>query len=352
MPINIFDPITLDAMVRQMPPKNYFLKETFFYNNIPQPTEKFAVDIYKGKRRVAPFVNPRNVSPVAEKIGYATNEFTAPLVSVKDVTDIEDIMKRLPGEVLMNSGMSPDDRGLQLMATVLDDFNAQISRREEVMCAQALFDGQIAVVGEDVNYTIDFGLTNKGTASVLWDAQSSTADPIVDLKGWAVECIKKGFRTPNICVMSRNAYTAFVDRCKALNYFNQWNFLDVSILPERKGEGVTYCGRLRDPGLDIYVYDGFYLDDWTTPGTATEKPIAPKGKIILASTEARAATYFGVLTFTDVLSGNFRSIMGTRGADSWVQKEPAQRFLKLASRPLPVPLEIDSWYSATVAATE
>ncbi len=352
MSIDLFSTVQLDAMVRVMPPKASFFKTKFFNVDKPEPTTKIAVDFYKGKRRVAPFVSERNVAPVAEKIGYATNTFDTPLVSVKDVTNIEDLMKRLPGELLMNSGVSPDERALQLLAQTLVDFDDQISRREEVMCAQALFDGKIDVIGEDVNYTVDFEMTNTATLSVLWDATDSTADPVADLKGMAVQCMLKGYRTPDICIMERSAYAAFVNRCKELGYFNQWNFLDVSIQPERNDlENVTYCGRLRDPGVDIYIYDAWYIDDWSSD-TPTEKSMVPKGKVLLASTRAKYSTYYGVMTFTDPMTNAFRSIMGTRGADSWIQKEPAMRFLKLASRPLPVPHEIDSWYVATVSETE
>ena len=353
MPIDLFTPATMDAVVHVMPTNEGFFKKTFFNVDKPEPTEKVLVDVYKGKRRVAPFYSGKGVAPLSEKIGYATNEFQTPLTGAKDVTNIEDIMRRLPGELLMNSGTSPDERAVQLLAQTLNDFNAQIARREEVMCVQALMEGKESVIGEDVNYEIDFGLssTHKVTLSTLWDASSTTADPIADLKTLSVLNMKDGYRKPNICIMSRDSYAAFISRCKALNYFNQWNFLDLSIEPTAKGENVTYCGRLRDPDLEIYIYDEWYLDDWTAPGTITEKPMIPKGKILLASTNARYSTYYGVLTFTDPVTNAFRSVIGTRGADSWIQKEPAQRFLKLCARPLPVPNEIDSWCVATVSAT-
>lgn len=351
MAIDIFSPLTMDTMVRMMPETPMFLKNMFFSTVRTEPTTKIAFDVYKGLRRVAPFVSERNVAKPAEKIGYKTNTAEAPLVAVKDITTIEDTMKRTPGELLMNSGITPEERAIELLAQTMTDFDAQIARREEVMCAQALFQGQIDVIGEDVNYNIDFGLTNKGTASVLWDTESSTADPIVDLQGWAVECAKKGYRNPDVCIMDRSAYQAFVDRCKALGYLNQWRMFDLTIEPEQRRDGVTFCGRLRNPGVDIFVYDQWYQDDWTTPGVIVEKPIVPKGYILLASTKMTAKMYYGVLTFTDQFTNTFRSVMGTRGADSWVQKEPAARFFKMAARPLPVPQEIDSWYVAQVSST-
>lgn len=352
MPIDIFAPATLDIAVKQLPPTPSFLRDKFFKRVQLEPTKKIIFDVYKGKRRVAPFVSENNKSPVAEKIGYSTNEATAPLVSVKDVTNIEDIMKRTAGETLINSGISPDERALTLLAQTMTDFDEMITRREEVMCAQALFEGKINVIGEDVNYTVDFGLTNKGTASVLWDAESSTADPIKDLKAWASQCAIKGYRTPDTCVMSRNAYNAFVDRCMALGYFDQKNFIDVSIKPERLEGGVTHVGRLLDPSMELYVYEEWYVDDWTNPDAPVEKPIIPKGHILLGSTSAKSTFYYGSMTFTDPITKAFRTIMGKRGADSWVQKDPDARMFKLCARPLPVPQEVDAWFAAKVAASE
>lgn len=353
MPIDVFRPETMDAIVRVMPPQTRFFKNTFFGLDKPEPTIDIRADFYKGKRRVAPFVSEKGIAKVAAKNGYVSDKFTTPLVKVKDTTDIEDLMKRLPGELLMNSGFSPDERAVQLLATTLDDFNEQIARREEVMCAQAMLNGVINVIGEDVNYIIDFGFTNKTTltSTAMWDNASSVADPVADLKAWSVTCMKNGYRKPNICVMERSAYDAFINRCKALGYFDQRNFLDINIEPSMRSENVTYCGRMRDPDLEIYIYDEWYLDDWTTPGTIAEKALMPKGKVLLASTNAKFSMYYGVMTFTDPATNAFRSIMGTRAADSWVQKEPAQRFLTLNSRPLPVPHEVDSWFVATVSAT-
>lgn len=352
MPIDIFAPATLDIATKQLPTTPSFLRDKFFKRVKLNPTIKILFDVYKGKRRVAPFVSENNKSPVAEKIGYSTNEVVAPLVSVKDITTIEDIMKRTPGEILINSGISPDERALTLLADTMTDYDGMITRREEVMCSQVLFEGKIDVIGEDVKYTIDFGLTNKGTASILWDAASSTADPVEDLKVWSSECSKNGYRRPDTCVMSRNAYNAFVKRCMALGHFDQKNFIDVSIKPAYLEGGVTYAGHLLDPSMELYIYEEWYIDDWTSPGTLIEKPIVPKGHIVLGSTMANFTMNYGCLTFADPITEAIRTIMGKRGADSWVQKDPDARFLKMCARPLPTPHEIDSWYSAKVAASE
>lgn len=349
--IDLFTPETMDGVVRSLPPVHTFFRDTFFKNAKPEFTEKVRVEFVKGKRKVAPFTNIKDKGKVIEKRGYVSDEFTTPMVKVKDVTDIEDMVKRLPGELLQNSGITPYERGVQLMAEQMAQFEEMIARREEWMCVQAMMTGAIPVIGDGVNYEIDFGFTNTSTPSILWTEEGAT--PYIDLQTAVKTCKQKGYRTPNICVMERSAYQAFLKATKNDEFYKQMpEVFDVmSVRPERRSDAVTFVGRLKDPDLDIYVYDEWYIDDWTDPANPEEKSMMPKGKILLASTDARYSMYYGLQMFTDPQTGGFRQVVGTRAADSWIQKDPDARFMTLGARPLPVPHEVDSWYVMTVSAT-
>ena len=48
MPIDIFDPVTMAAVVRQLPETPRFLKDTFFSRDQLEPTVKVAFDVFKG----------------------------------------------------------------------------------------------------------------------------------------------------------------------------------------------------------------------------------------------------------------------------------------------------------------
>lgn len=352
MPTNLFTPETMDGVVRVLPQTHTFFRDTFFKTNKPEYTEKIRVDFVKGKRKIAPFINIKDKAGVIEKRGYTTDTFETPFIKLADVTTIEDMVNRLPGELLQNSGLTPYDRGIQLMAEQLLSFEDMIARREEWMCVQSMMEGKIPVIGEGVNYEIDFGFTNKSTVATLWTETGAT--PHADLQTAVLACKQKGYRTPDICIMERSAYNAFIEACKNDDYFkNQKDIFDIlTVKPERRNDAVTFVGRLRDPDLDIYVYDEWFIDDWTDPKNPVEKSLMPKGKILLASTSARYSMYYGLMMFTDPLTGNFRQVIGTRAADSWVSKNPDARMLTLNARPLPVPHEVDSWYVMTVSATE
>ena len=351
--IDLFTPETMDGVIRVMPRVNTFFRDTFFNIAKPQYTEKVRVEFVKGTRKVAPFINVKDKAKVIKKIGYTSDDYKTPLVRVKDVTTIEDMLQRLPGELLQNSGITPLDRGIQLMAEQLSTFEDMIARREEWMCVQAMMEGVIPIVGEGVNEEIDFGFTNKSTVSVLWDAKDATPTPHADLQTAVLACKQKGYRTPNICIMERSAWNAFLEATKKDEYYKQHkDILDIiTVRPERRDDAVTFMGRLRDPDLDIYVYDEWYVDDWTDPENPVEKPLMPKGKILLACTTARYSMYYGLQVFTDQSTGNFRQVVGTRAADSWIDKDPDARFITLGARPMPVPHEVDSWYVLDVLGT-
>ena len=350
--MDLFTPETMDAVVRVLPQRGSFFKDTFFRNEKPEYNEKIRVDFYKGKRRLAPFVNIKDKAKVVEKRGYQTDEFTTPLVSMKDITTIEDMVRRLPGELLQNSGVTPLQRGIELMAEQFADFDDMIERREEWMCVQAMMTGKIPVIGENVNYEIDFGFTNKGTVAKKWDTD---ANPTVyrDLQTAAQACMQNGYHKPDICIMERSAYQAFLRATKLDEEFKQQSELYnvMQVQPRFVNDNVTFVGRLKDPDMEVYVYDEWYIDDWTDESEPKELPLMPKGKILLASTRARFSMYYGLMMFTDPNTKNFREVIGKRGADSWVQKEPDVRFMKLCSRPLPAPHEVDSWYVLEVSAT-
>ena len=352
--MDLFTPEIMDGVVKALPPVHTFFRDTFFNVVKPEYAEKIRVEFVKGTRKVAPFMNLKDKAKVVKKLGYVSDTFETPKVGAMDVTTIEDMVNRLPGELLQNSGVTPLERGIQLMAEQMSTFEDMIARREEWMCVKAMMDGVIPVIGDGVNYEIDFGFTNKSTVATLWDAASGTPTPYTDLQSAVLACKKNGYRTPDICIMERSAWNAFLAATKKDEFYTQQkDILDiVTVRPERRSDSVTYMGRLRDPDLDIFVYDEWYVDDWTDPENPVEKSLMPKGKVLLASTKARYSMYYGLQMFTNPLTQNFRQVIGTRAADSWIQKNPDARFLTLSARPLPVPHEVDSWYVLTVSATE
>lgn len=356
MPISIYDPRVLDQIVQVMPAQGGFFRDMLFLRRTPVTGKKIDVDFYKGKRRISPFVNPKSSAKTVQKIGYHTDTFETPLLKPKDVTTIEDVKVRMMGEPLYG-GMTAEERAVQMLSEKLFEFNDMNKRREEWMAATAMLTGVIPVIGEGVNYNIDFGFSNKEALSgtALWSNtstdESSSCDPLGDIDRWILACQQNGYHTPNICLMERQAYENFIKRLKEQNIMDQYsgNYELAKINPTQLSENVIYGGMILKYNLPIYIYNEWYIDDWTDPANPVEKALVPTGTVMLASTNARYTIYYGEIVIADeTFPEGFRSIIGEQVADTWVTKDPDQRFIALHSRPLPVPHEVDSWYVATV----
>ena len=350
MAISIFDPRTLDQVVRALPPNHRWLTNTFFPRRKPIEGTKADVDFFKGKRRLAPFVSPKAAATGVAKQGFQTNRFDTPLIRMKDTTTLEELEVRLMGEGIQNSGMTKADRAIARMAEVMADFQDMIDRRVEWMCAKALFTGRIPVKGEGVEYEVDFSFTNKATCGTtsgygaVWST-AATATPLADLEKAQQAVVKSGFVQPNVALMARDAYNEFIGAAKVLDKVDKVNMTLAIIEPKTLPAGVTYGGYLPMLNLSIYIYDEWYVDD----ATGTELPMVPAGTVLLGSTNSGFTIYYGEMAVADETApGGIRSIIGERAGETWVEKDPAARFLALQSRPLPAPNMVDSWFVLTV----
>lgn len=345
--VSIYEPRTMGRVVQKLPPVRTFFRSTFFRNEETFVTKNVDVDFKKGSRKVAPFVSRLIGGKIVPNTGYETKTYTPPLVAPEKVTTIDDLLERRPGENMF-SGRTPAERAVLKMSEDFVELREQITRREELMCAQAIFTGQIPVIGDGVNEVIDFHFTNKEkitTAAKKWTAD--TSDPIADLKRWHETVQKTGFTNCDICVMGSDVANAFVNNAKVKDLLDVKNYALAVIQPKQLPNGTTYIGTIHELGLDIYKYNEWYLDDWTNPDAPEDKPLVPADSLALLSTSANYSMYYGAITLIDEATGVFRTVEGKYVPDTWVKRKPARRFLSLSSAPLCVPHDVDSWFVAT-----
>lgn len=344
--VSIYEPRTMGRVIQKLPPVRTFFRSTFFRHEETFMTKSVDVDFVKGSRKVAPFVSRVIGGKIVPNTGYETKTYTPPLVAPEKVTNIDDLLERRPGESML-SGKSPEQRAVEKMAEDFITLREMIIRREELMCAQTIFNGQIPVIGDGVNEVIDFGFTNKETittAAKKWTAEKS--DPIEDLKSWHETVQKKGFINCDMCVMGKAVANAFVNHPRVKETLDIRNYNLAVIQPRQLLNGVTYIGTIHELGLDIYRYNEWYLDDWTNPAKPEDKPLVPENKLALLSSSANYSMCYGAITLIDEPNGNFRTVEGKLVPDTWTKRKPARRFLNLSSAPLCVPHDVDSWFVA------
>ena len=346
--VSIYDPRTMGKLIRQIPPVRTFIRSTFFRNEQTFVTEKVDVDFVKGSRKIAPYVHRMIGGKAVKNEGYETKTYTPPLVSPYKVTTAEDLMTRLPGENPY-SGKSPAQRAVEKLGADMIELRDMIARREELMCAQALFTGTIPVIGDGVSELIDFGFTNTETikdASKKWS--NADADPLADLRRWHRQVQKTGFTNCNMCIMANDVADAFIANKKVQEVLDIKNYLLAVIQPTQLPNGATYIGTIHEMGLDIYTYNEWYLDDWTNPEKPEEKPLVPDGTLAMVSSNSQFSMYYGAITTIDAAGKDFMTVEGKYVPETYTKRRPARKILQVSSAPLPVPHEVDSWFTAKV----
>ena len=348
--VSIYEPRTMGRVVSKMPPVHTFFRSTFFKHEETFVTEEVDVDFVKGSRKVAPYVHRLIGGKTVANTGYETKSYKPPLVAPDMITTIDDLLKRQAGESIV-SGRTPAERAVLKMSSDFIKLREMITRREELMCVQSIFMGKIPIIGEALNEVIDFHFTNREeitTAAKKWTGKDS--DPIADLKRWHKKVQQTGFTNCDMCIMSDDVATVFMNHEKVKSLLDVKNYHLAVIQPRQLPNGVTYIGTIHELGLDIYTYNEWYLDDWTDPDPkkATEKPLVPEGELVLISSNANYSMYYGAITLIDENTKAFRTVEGKYVPDTWVKRKPARRFLQLSSAPLSVPHDVDSWFVAKV----
>ncbi len=351
MAIDLYEPRTMARMLSEMKPPRTFIRDTFFRNHEEFQTEHVDVDIEIGARRLAPFVSPRLPGKTVDTIGFKTSTYKNPTVAMKKVITGDHLQHRLPGETLYE-GRSPAERQAALLGKALADLDGMITRREEWMCAQALFAGQIHVVGDGVDELISFGRPAELSIALPAAAQrwtADTADIPKQLRDWRRACVKACGLAPDTAVLGAKAADALLANEKLRSMLHTLRLDMGQISPEITAmPGVTYLGQLKGTGMDLWSYDEWFVD----PDSGEEQPMVPEKQVLIGSSRAYTALRYAavpVATGSDS-SSSLSLVVGARIPDSWIEKEPPARFVKISSRPLPVPTQIGAFLVATVVA--
>jgi len=338
---DIYATPTLLRVLEAMPPSSTYILDTFFQDGEPFDTEWVEVQTKKGSHPIAPYVSELQPGKVVVRSGFTAKQYKPALIKPARPITANDLKIRMAGESLINPE-SPDARARKLVAKDLIDLTDTITRRLIEQASGLIFTGKVTQIGEGVSQVIDYDFTNKVVLSGtdLWSNPDS--DPITFLFGLRKEILDGNASTPNVLLCDYDAAVALMRHPKILALKDKGvdiGNVDTTLLPD----GVTYHGRLRDVGLDVFSYTGTYTDD-----SGAEQPFIPAGTIAMMSTRDKFTIHYGGNVIMDPKSEQFVLARGKIIPQTWVTVEPAQRWLQLLSRPLAVPANVAGWYIAKV----
>jgi len=325
------------AAIDQTPPVQTFLQKTFFPGEETHITEKVEFDVRKGKRIMAPFVSPRKGGKVMKRQGYHTNLFTTPKLAPERVLTIDDISKRAIGENIY-SQRTPAERENEILAKDMTDLEESIARRKEWMCRQVLYEGKIDVVDEDegIDIQIDFNFDNIIVLGADESWALASVNPLVVLRSTRKKIIKATGKAPDIAIFSSDAIEDFITNPFVEKAMNLLKLKNIVIEPRVVDPALTFYGRIAELDLDIYTYDEWFLND-----EGEEEAMIPSGTVLLGHSAGEGQIEYGLVTQME--NKRWCSYEGKLVPKRWADDEDEVEKLRLTSRPLPRPFDVESW---------
>lgn len=329
---------TLIGVVRDLKLPSTFLLDTFFPSMVESTVQEVAIDIEKNTRRLAPFVSPKVQGKVMDGPGQETRFFSPAYLKPKSVPDVDAPLKRQVGETL-GGATTPGAREDLIIAAILADHMAQITRRLNWMAASALASGTVTVAGDGyasqvVNFLRDAALTVTLTGAARWGQSGVVIGDY--LEDAADLVLQKSGSTVTDIVFTKTPGRMFKKEVKADLLIPNQNDISISL----GGQVVNGARFMGTWGMfRCWMYNEYFVD----PTDGAEKSLIADGKVILGSADIQGTRHFGAIKDPAFAYGALAF-----APKSWLEHDPAQRVLMTQSAPLVVPTRPDASFCATV----
>jgi hypothetical protein len=341
--MNLYSTDSLLGALNSLKRPKPWLLESFFPLVQTEESEEIHFDVEIGARRVAPFVAPTSQGKIQDRLGFQTATFQPAYVKPKTAVRPSAALKRAMGETLGGGQMTANQRKEAIIASILFDHADQITRRLNLMAAEALRTGRVTVKGvgyatKVVSFGRDASLTIALTGTDKWSDPAST--PIDDIEAWIQMVHELEGASIYKVAMDPVAYKHF-KRNKQVT-----EVLDIrraAGAPSAELGGMDLASGAKFGGnfgsFEVWVYSDFYEDE----DDGTTKPVLPNGTVLGISDEMKGVRAFGAIL--DEEAGIQALPMFPK---SWINPDPSVRFIMTQSAPLTVPSRPNACFCATV----
>lgn len=347
----------LQRIVSQAGTAPSFLRDYFFGTPAYYPNGEINIEIEKNGQQVAPFVAPEIGGKVMERMGSTMKTFTAPEVAPQRVITTKNLLAAAGNSevVFIEAGSTPESRQANLIRKDFADMEDAITRREELMCGEALFRGRVTVTGDGYDtQVIQFWDQadrpySELAGGALWSA-AATADPAADIEFGISQTQNRSGITAGDVIMSPATWGLARNSERLMKQLDMKN-LDVGeIFGQNVANemGVRLVARLN--GVNIWTYSKT-LKVQQPDGTIVDTPVVPDGLVLFGSKSVPTEMAYGVVTITDVKAQTLRHSTGRRVVNQYLsQKNPAGIVNETKCAPLPIPKVPDGFYVLKVTA--
>lgn len=341
--MNIYDTATLNRVLQDLNQPASFLLDTYFPLVQTSTTEEIYFDVDKSKPRITPFVSPRHPGKVVDNGGYETKSFRPAYAKDKREFQPDGPLKRRIGEQIGGSS-NPAARRAAALGAAMEDQLKMLTRREEVMASEALRTGAVTVAGDGypsvtVNFGRDAALTKALTTTARWG--ETDVKPLRNMETWAGEIQDaSGAVSPNV-TFDPKAWELVRDDPEVEKFleYRRGTSNSINIDPMIRGQGqdkARYVGSIGD--LNFWVYQDTYVDD-----DGNTQKLLPDYTVIMGGGAIEGTRAYGVIQDE---KANYRA--DRYFIKSWLEEDPAIRWMLLQSAPLVVPYRVNASFCATV----
>lgn len=336
----------LSGVVAALPPDtSQWLLNRYFTQEFTSGAEAIDFDVATTRRRITPFVSPLMAGKLVLRRGYTTNTFKpAYAKDLRQITPQEGFKRRI-GEPF-GGFLSPSDRIEQTITTELEDQDAMLNRRFEVMAAQALFTGTETITGDQFDtVVVSFGRPSGQTVVLSGGSRwgQSGIDPLANLRTWANTGYQNAGAYMRDVVMTQDAFDIFVASTVVQARLQAFRPINITVPPPDSPDEIGGVYQFTIDKFDIYTYTGDYLDDQTNATT----PILPAGSVLMAApTFVQGVRMFGAIRDLDAGPNGLAAL--PKFTKSWKIPDPSQQMLLMQSAPLMVPYRPQATFGATV----
>lgn len=176
-------------LISVLPPRDRpeaFLRDRYFPTTVLSEQEDIVFDKILPDRELAPIVHPDIPGKDSANRSFQAKTFTPAYVKPQNTLRPKGNMIRIPGERI-GGQMTPAARYAYNLATIIDDQDRRITRREEFMCSTVLRTGRVVVEGENYpTQTVDYGRNPALTIALAGASRWGEAgiDPYDDVERW------------------------------------------------------------------------------------------------------------------------------------------------------------------------
>ncbi|MEX6250070.1 major capsid protein [Providencia hangzhouensis] len=347
--MNIFDTNVLVQVVPNLMTSQNWLLDKFFPNVVESDTEEVSIDVDVGLRRMAPFVSPLVEGKLVEARKFQTNSFKPAYIKDKRAPDLRKPVRRQIGERIGGQLSAAEREMLNLQFEMADQID-MINRRLEWMASSALVSGTVTVAGEGYDTkVVNFGraaeLTVTLSGSDKWptqvDAGKTNTKPSDDIEDWAQRILKNSGAVATDIVFTTKSWKAFrldtTIKDTAITFPALSPFGNQINAGTQVQKGAVYKGHWGN--YDLWLYNDWFID----PIDNVEKPMIPDGSVIMSGADLMGTRAFGA-----IIDPAFNYGPLAFAPKSWLENDPAQRFLMMQSSPLVIPSRVNAALCATV----